>query len=129
MVFDLFPGGFMDFGPLPDFGTLSIQNPGTADASPVFTVAGPSPSGGFTITDTGTGRSITYLGVVPAGSVLTIDSSTGAVVLDGVADRFGDALVEAWPVVPARSSRAFLFEPLSSATDAQLTATVTAAYW
>lgn len=129
MVFDLFPGGVMDFGPLPDFGIVSIQNPGSADASPVFTVTGPSPSSGFTITDVVSGRSIVFRGVVPAGSVLTIDSSTGAVVLDGVADRFGDAVVEAWPVVPARSSRSFLFEPLSSATDAQLTATVTAAYW
>lgn len=129
MVFPLFPNGVMDFGPLPDFGTLTIQNPGTADASPVFTVSGPSPSAGFTITDVGTGRSITYFGVVPAGSTLTIDSSTGAVVLDGVADRFGDALVEAWPVVPARSSRSFLFEPLSGATSAQLTASVVATYW
>lgn len=129
MVFDLFPGGVMDFGPLPDFGIVSVQNPGTAAAAPVFSVSGPSPSGGFTITDVASGRTITYLGVVPDGSVLTLDASTGAVVLDGVADRFGDAVVSAWPVVPAQSSREFLFEPLSSATAAELSVAVLATYW
>lgn len=128
-VFDAFPDGVMDFGPLPDFGTLSVQNPGSAAAAPVFTVSGPSPSAGFVITDVSTGRRITYLGVVPDGSVLTLDGSDGSVLLDGVADRLGDALVEAWPVVPARSTRTFLFEPLSGATSAQLTASVVATYW
>jgi hypothetical protein len=130
LVFDLFnPAGFLNFGPAPEFGIVSVQNPGTAAASPVFTVSGPSPSAGFVITDVSTGKRITFLGVVPAGSVLTLDASDGSVLLDGVADRLGDALVEAWPVVPARSVAQFLFEPLSSATDAQMGASVTATYW
>lgn len=128
-VFDAFPGGVMDFGPLPSFGTLSVQNPGTAASSPVFTVSGPSPSSGFTITDVSTGKRITFLGVVPAGATLTLDASDGSVLLQGVADRLGDTLVEAWPVVPPRSVAEFLFEPLSGATSAQLAASVVATYW
>lgn len=129
MVFDLFPGGVMDFGPLPDFGVVSVQNTGTAPSSPVFAVAGPTPDGGFAITDVSTGRRNTFLGVVPEGSVLTLDSSDGSVLLDGVADRGGDALIEAWPTVPARSVREFLFEPLGSATPAELTASVVSTYY
>lgn len=130
MVFPLFnPAGFLSFGAPPSSGSVTVQNPGTAAASPVFTVTGPAPDGGFAIVDLSTGKRITFLGVVPEGSVLTIDSSTGSVLLEGVADRFGDAIVEAWPVVPARSTREFLFEPLGSATTAQLSTSVVATYW
>jgi hypothetical protein len=130
MVFPLFnPAGFMNFGALPSFGTLSVQNPGTAPASPVFTVSGPSPEGGFVIVDVATGKRITFLGVVPDGMTLTLDASDGSVLLEGVADRLGDTLVEAWPVVPPRSVAEFLFEPLGSATSAQLSASVVATYY
>lgn len=128
MVFPLFPGGVMDFGPLPSSGATSVQNPGTAPASPVFTVKGPSPVGGFTITDVATGRRNTFLGVVPENSTLTMDGSDGSVLLDGVADRAGDALIEAWPTVPPQSTSRFLFEPLGSATAAELTTDVIATY-
>lgn len=126
-VFPAFPDGVMDFGPLPDFGIVSIQNPGTADASPVFSVAGPTP--GFVITDVRTGKRNTFMSLVPDGQTLTVDTSDGSVLLEGVADRSGDALVEAWPVVPARSVSEFLFEPLGGATSALLTASVVATYF
>lgn len=126
-VFPAFPGGVMDFGPLPDFGIVSIQNPGTADASPVFSVTGPTP--GFVITDVRTGKRNTFMSLVPDGQTLTVDTSDGSVLLEGVADRSGDALVEAWPVVPARSVSEFLFEPLGGATSALLTASVVATYF
>lgn len=129
MVFPLFPDGVMDFGPLPVSGVVTVQNPGSAAASLVLSVSGPSPDAGFVIVDVTTGKRITYLGVVPAGSTLTLDSATGSVLLDGVADRLGDALVEAWPLVPAQSSRSFSFEPLGSATASELTVSVVATYW
>lgn len=129
MVFDLFPGGVMDFGALPDFGIVSVQNPGTAPSSPVFTVTGPTPDAGFVIVDVRTGKRITFLGAVPDGMDLTLDASNGSVLLAGVADRRGDTLVESWPVVPARSVAEFLFEPLGPASTAQLSASVLAAYY
>lgn len=130
MVFDLFnPDGFLNFGPLPSFGTLTVQNPGTAPSSPLFTVTGPTPAEGFTITSVATGKRITFLGSVPDGSVLALDPSDGSVLLQGVADRLGDTLVEAWPVVPPRSVAEFLFEPLGSATSAELTTSVLATYY
>lgn len=130
LIFDLFsPDGVLDFGPLPDFGVVTVQNPGTAAASPIFVVTGPAPDGGFAITDVSSGKRISFLGSVPDGSALTLDASTGSVLLDGVADRLGDTIVEAWPVVPAQSSRQFLFEPLGGATASEMTVSLTAAYW
>lgn len=129
MVFPLFASGVLDFGPLPASGAVSIQNPGSAPAPPVFTITGPSPAGGFVITDIRTGKRNTFLSVVPENQTLTIDASDGSVLLQGVADRSGDFIVEAWPVVPARSVSTFLFEPLSSATPALLTAAVVATYY
>jgi hypothetical protein len=129
MVFPLFnPGGFLSFGALPSSGSVSIQNPGTAPSSPVFTVTGPTPVGGFVIIDSRTGKRITFLGSVPDNTVLTLDASDGSVLLQGVADRLGDTLVEAWPVVPPRSVANFVFEPLGSATPALLTASAVATY-
>lgn len=130
MVFPLFnPAGFLSFGAPPASGVVTVQNPGTAAASPVFAVAGPTPVGGFAIVDLAAGKRISFLGSVPAGSTLTLDASDGSVLLDGVADRLGDAVVEAWPVVPARSTASFLFEPLASATAAELSVSVLATYW
>lgn len=130
MVFPLFnPAGFLSFGAPPSSGSVTVQNPGTAAASPVFSVTGPSPDGGFAIVDLSTGKRITFLGSVPAGTTLTLDASDGSVLLEGVADRLGDTIVEAWPVVPKQSSASFLFEPLGSATTAQLTTSVLSAYW
>lgn len=130
MVFPLFnPSGFLSFGAPPESGVVAVQNPGRADASPLFTISGPSPEGGFAIVDLSTGKRISFLGVIPDGSTLTINAATGSVLLEGVADRLGDAVVEAWPVVRAQSSSSFLFEPLGSATSAQLSASVVASYW
>lgn len=130
MVFPLFnPSGFLNFGAPPVSGVVSVQNPGTAAASPAFSVTGPTPEGGFSIVDLSTGKRITFLGSVPENSTLTLDASNGSVLLDGVADRLGDTIVEAWPVVPKRSTASFLFDPHGSATSAQLTTSVLSTYW
>lgn len=129
LVFPLFPDGVLDFGALGDPGTATVSNAGTATASVIFRVTGPGPTAGFRITDTTTGKSITYLGSLPAGSELVLDGRDGSVVIDGIADRSGDTLVEAWPTIPAGGQRDFLFEPLSGSTAAVLTAEATATYW
>lgn len=130
LVFNLFPSpSTLDFGAQGTTGTVTISNPGTAESSVKFTVVGPTPSGGFVITDESTGKTITFLGAVPSGSVLVLDGSDGSVVIDGSADRLGDTIVQAWPQIPAGGSRDFLFTPLGGSTAALLTAETTATYW
>lgn len=129
LVFPLFPDGDLDFGALQDVGQAVVTNFGTAAAPVVFTVTGPTPSLGFVITDTVTGDRIQYLGQVPDGSELVIDSGAGSVVIDGTADRLGDTIVDSWPTIPAGESRAFLFEPNGTATASVLTISTTSTYW
>jgi hypothetical protein len=129
MVWPAFPDGFADFGVQGDTGTVTVSNPGSASASVLFRVAGPTPDGGFVITDASTGEPITYLGAVPVGSTLVLDGSDGSVVIDGTADRLGDTIVTSWPSIPRGASRDFLFAPLGGTTAAVLTAEVTATYW
>jgi len=130
LVFNLFPApSTLDFGPQGTTGSVTISNPGSAEAAVKFTVTGPTPTGGFVITDASTGKTITYLGAVPAGSVLVLDGSDGSVVIDGTADRLGDTIVQAWPTVPKGTSRDFTFTALGTATASVLTAECIATYW
>ena len=129
LVFPLFPSGTLDFGPLGDVGQAAVTNYGTAAAPVRFTVTGPTPTAGFVITDTVTGKRITYLGQVPTGSSLVFDAAAGSVIIDGSADRLGDTIVDAWPLIPAGETRAFLFEPNGSTTASVLTVSTTATYW
>lgn len=130
LVFPLFPApSTLDFGAQGTTGTATVTNPGKAPATVRFTVDGPTPDGGFMITDTSTGKTIAYLGAVPLGSQLVLDSATGTVTIDDVADRGGDTIVQAWPTVPAGGSRDFLFTPIGGNTAAVLTAECVATYW
>lgn len=131
LVFNLFPSpSTLDFGAQGTTGTLTIDNLGNAEASVKFTVTGPTPSGGFVIFDTTTGKRISYVGeVVASGSTIVLDGSDGSVLIDGYADRLGDTIVEAWPVLDPESSRDFVFTPLGTATASVLTAECVATYW
>lgn len=62
-------------------GVFQLANAGTADAPIVFTVAGPVTDPSIIRTDTG--DTIQWIGTVPTGSVLQIDTGTGAVLLNG----------------------------------------------
>ena len=129
LVFDLFPGGTLDFGAQGTSGTVTVINEGTATAPVKFTVEGPTPPEGFMIIDADTGKTITYLGAVPSDSTLVLDGHDGTVVIDGVADRLGDTIVQAWPTIGPGTSRDFLFVSLGGSTAAVLTADVVATYW
>lgn len=129
LVYPLHGGGALDYGPAGTTGSVTITNEGNASAPVKFTVEGPTPVDGFVITDTLTGKTITYLGAVPTDSTLVLDGSDGSVVIDGVADRLGDTIVQAWPTIGAGQSRDFLFTPLGGSTAAVLTAEVVATYW
>lgn len=120
----------LDFGATPvDSGSISLENVGTAAANVRFVVEGPTPDGGFAITDQQTGLSIFYYGVVLAGNTLVLDGRNGSILLNGTTDRYGDALVEAWPTIPPGSTRDFLFVPLADTSAATLTGSAYATYW
>ncbi len=129
MVFPLFPSGVMDFGVLGVVGTGSVRNNGTASSAVVFTITGPAPVDGFTITDTTTGKRITYLGDLPTGSTLVMDGSDGSVVINGTADRLSETLIDSWPTIAAGAEHPFLFEPIGAPTAAVLTISTTSTYW
>lgn len=131
-IWDAFPSGNADFNTSASaaIGSATISNPGTAPASVKFTVTGPTPASGFRITDLATGKRISYLGtVIPAGSSLILDGSNGSVLIDGVTDRSGDVVVEAWPTVAAGGVGSYFFETLGGTTATTLTAACTATYW
>lgn len=66
-------------------GVLALDNEGTAETPILFTINGPA-TGTLpnpTITDTGRGYVISYGGTLVNGDVLTIDTGTGEVTLNG----------------------------------------------
>ncbi|MFT4189862.1 MAG: phage tail family protein [Aeromicrobium sp.] len=129
----LFVGtGMLSWGTPPapgEVGLATVVNPGTATAWPVFKVTGPAPAGGFEIVDTTAGFSVRYLGDLPAGSVLVIDTADGSAAIDETADRTGDLIVTGWPSVPPGGETTFRFAPLTGGSSAVLTVEATAAYW
>lgn len=135
LEFDLFTDGsgaatgFLEFGDTATTGRLTLSNPGTAAAWPVFAIAGPVPDTGFELVCTTTGRRLRFLGAIAADSVLTIDTSTGSALLDLVADRGGRLTIREWFSVPAGGSCEVLFTPLGPTTAATLTATYSPTFW
>lgn len=131
LTFDLFsPDGVLDYGPpATSLGLVTVTNEGNAEASPVFEVTGPSPSTGFIILDTETGRRLIFLAAIPAGQSVVFDARVGTVTLEGVANRLTETIVEAWPVLGPGETRTFSFEPISSRSAAVLSASLTSTYW
>ncbi len=131
-VWPAFGGGVFSWGapPPPDsLGVTTVTNLGTADADPVFTVVGPVGADGFRVTDVTTGHQITYLGDVPDGSTLVVDTARGTATINGSVDRTSSLLVSRWPQIGRRATHEFLFQPLGDRTDAVLSVGVTATYW
>jgi hypothetical protein len=62
-------------------GVIELTNDGTADTSIVFNIAGPVTNPIIVRTDTG--ETLAWNGTVSTGSVLQIDTGTGAVLLNG----------------------------------------------
>ena len=124
------PSGVMYYGPPPTSdGTVTLTNYGSAPGSPLFTVDGPGPVGGFSIVDIGAGKRLTYLGAIPNGGRLVLDASDGSVLLDGTADRSGDVISMGWPVVGPGETATFRFAAESTASAALLTVSLTSCYW
>ena len=134
LEYDLFTDGttdtgFLEFGAASTTGRLIVANPGNADVWPLFEVTGPVPVEGLEIVLVGTGERLRYVGGVSTGSVLALDGATGAVVIDGYADRSGLLTIRDWTPVAPGGSAEFEFIPLGTFSEAQLTATVSPGFW
>lgn len=117
--------GWLDYGEPSTSGTVSLSNPGTADAHPQFEVTGPA--SGFEVVQVGTGHRLVYDGTVPAGSRLVVDTASGVAVMDGVSDR---TLTWQDPMtIPPGSTAEFAFVPRGASTAAVLRASVRGAWW
>lgn len=131
LAFSLFGStGVLDFGSPGNSGQVTLTNPGSADAYPVFTITGPV-LGGFTLTDVATGRTITYSDDVPSGStVLIVDSANGTATLNG-ADRTGELTTKQWWAVPRNGgSSTVQFNTLgASGQSGSMSASLQPAYW
>lgn len=68
----------LDFGDTPSDGRVTIDNPGNASAVTTFKVSDPggSMTGGFTLVNVETGETLTYIGTVTQGTVITLDPVT-----------------------------------------------------
>ncbi|QHB36599.1 minor tail protein [Arthrobacter phage Adolin] len=118
--------GILDFGAAGSPGTVTLDNVGTADSAPVFTISGYAP--GFTITEVSTGARLVYSETVLAGQTLVINAADGSVLLDGYADRSAYLTRREWTRVNGKSRNTYLFE--SPGNDgASLTLGVKPAWW
>lgn len=121
--------GYLDYGAASTTGRVALSNPGTADSWPQFEVTGPVSSAGFEIATVGTDARLVFAGGVPAGSRLVLDSATGAVLIDGQADRAGLLTFRDWAPIPAGGSVEYAFIPRGPSSDASLSVSVRPAFW
>jgi len=133
LEFDLFTDGttdtgFLEFGAASATGSVVVTNPGNEDVWPQFEITGPLDTG-IEVVKVGTGERLRFEGGVSTGSVLVLDSATGAVVIDGYADRSGLLTIRDWSSVPPGGSAEFDFVPLGTFSAATLTATVSPGFW
>lgn len=104
--------GVLEFGSRASSGRVTVTNAGAADSWPVLRIAGPVADQGFEVVDVESGRRLRYVGGVPDGSHLDIDTATASVVLDDVADRSGLLTIRQWSPVPAGGPLSLAFLPL-----------------
>lgn len=128
LEFDLFTDGagadvgFLDFGDIGSIdGLVTLENVGPLEAWPTFTVTGPTPDAGFTISSDG--RTVGFSRSVPDGLSLVIDTASGTAILDG-ADYSRYLSHREWWSVPPGGSATASFSPVGGATTATLTATL-----
>jgi hypothetical protein len=121
--------GWLDYGEASATGRVALYNPGTADVPVTIQVDGPIPGEGFDVIQVGAGRRLTFTGPVAVGSSLVLDGATGAVVIDGTADRAGQLTWRDWPIVPAGGSIELLFSPRGSRSEAVMTAVMRPGWW
>jgi len=119
----------LSFGARSTTGRVLLTNDGNAAAWPTYAVTGPIPSQGFEIVAVGSGKRIRFVGAVPAGSTLLIDSAAATVLLDGMSDRSGQVVALDPISIPAGAALELAFIPLGSTSSAQLSASISPGWW
>ena len=89
----------INWGAVGSRSRVTNTNTGTTDAHEQFTITG-GLLNGFTLTQIGTDREISYDGSIPEGSYVTVDSRTGAVLINGESDRSGLLVKSDWWSIP-----------------------------
>lgn len=119
----------LSYGAPANPGRVQLRNEGNADTAPRLTVTGELPAG-FEVTVTQTGERIRYPAPLAAGEPLVLDCGTGAVLLQGTADRRADLTVADWFLVPAGQERTVQLSSLGAySTTASLTVQYAPAWW
>lgn len=128
LQYDLYtPSGVLDYSLSGNPGTATLTNPGTAAASPIFTVTGSIPEG-FSITEVRTGRRLVYASAIVPGSFVRVDTGSGSVTIDSDSDRSADLIERGWTRLDPLSTGTWLFEAPQS-TGALMKVEVTPAWW
>lgn len=107
-------------------GSLVLTNPGSAEADILFSIRGPVTNP--LITDTATGNTTAYLGALSASDLLTVDTSSGRVLLNGI-DRRGLLSVTRWPRIPRNGKLSLIFSSSNSSDTGSATASFRASYY
>ena len=105
------PSGALNYGANGDLGRVTVTNAGTAEVWPRFTVTGEL-TNGFFIQCLETGEVVRYDRIVPAGTILSLDSRTGAVLVDGVSDGSTYLTRDDWFSIPAGQTRTIQFNAI-----------------
>lgn len=122
-------GGTLYYGDLGNLGRVTAVNTGTADTWPFFEVSGEL-TDGFYLQRLDTGDVLRYDRVVPAGSTVTIDSRTGAVLVDGVSDASTYLTRDQFFSVPAMGSVDIQFNAIGGSSGSpQLSVLVRSGWW
>lgn len=109
------PSGALYYGSNGTLGRVTLTNVGTAETWPKFTVTG-GLTAGFFIQRLDTGAVLRYDRVVPVGSFVTIDSRTGAVLIDGQSDGSTYLTRDELFAVPAMGSIEVQFNAIGGST-------------
>lgn len=113
------PAGALYYGAVGASGRVTVVNTGRAATWPFFRVSGQL-DGGFEIRCVDTGDTLRYERVVPAGTTVTIDSRTGAVLIDDVSDASTYLTRDGFFSVPPMGSCEIQFSALSTSSGSPL---------
>lgn len=123
------PSGALYYGEVGSLGRVTLTNAGTADVWPSFTVTGLLDQG-FEIRCIDSGDVLRYDRVVPAGTSVSVDSRTGAVLIDGVSDGSTYLTRDQFFSVPAGGSCEVQFSAIGTGdSSASLVASIRPGWW
>ncbi len=113
------PAGALYYGAAGASGRVTVVNTGRAATWPFFRVSGQL-DGGFEIRCVDTGDTLRYERVVPAGTTVTIDSRTGAVLIDDVSDASTYLVRDGFFALPPMGSCEIQFSAVSTSSGSPL---------